>query len=127
MDRSMKMHLRALVIVLLVLSAPRIAQADEWPQWRGLNRDGVWKETGLIEKFPATQLKTLWRVPISAGYSGPTVARGRVYVMDRIDMPKQVERVLAFGRRRLVFRADSHYASRQAGAGVLDGAQRRGP
>jgi len=76
-----------------------IAQGDEWPQWRGPNRDGVWKETGLIEKFPAPQLKSLWRAPISAGYSGPTVAGGRVFVMDRVDMPKQVERVLALDEK----------------------------
>ena len=29
------------------------ATADDWPQWLGPKRDGVWRETGLLEKFPA--------------------------------------------------------------------------
>lgn len=60
-----------------------ISFADDWPQWLGPERDGVWRETGLIEKFPADGPKVRWKVPISAGYSGPAVANGRVYVMDR--------------------------------------------
>ncbi|HYW79797.1 MAG TPA: PQQ-binding-like beta-propeller repeat protein, partial [Thermoguttaceae bacterium] len=62
--------------------------------WRGPDRDGVWKETGIVERFTEPQLKLRWRVPISSGYSGPTVAAGRVYVTDRIEDPKEVERVL---------------------------------
>lgn len=58
--------------------------ADDWPQWLGPKRDGVWRETGIIENFPAGGPKILWRAPIGAGYSGPSVAVGRVYVMDRI-------------------------------------------
>ncbi len=85
-----------LAAALLLVASCVVASADEWPQWRGPNRDGVWNEQGLIEKFPAPQLKVSWRAPISSGYSGPTVADGRVYVMDRVDMPKQIERVLAF-------------------------------
>ena len=70
--------------------------ADDWPQWRGPNRDGVWKETGIIEKFDAEEIPIKWSVPIGSGYSGPTVADGRVYVTDRITKPKQVERVHCF-------------------------------
>jgi outer membrane protein assembly factor BamB len=57
--------------------------ADDWPQWLGPQRDGVWRETGIIEKFPTNGLKFRWRLPIGSGYSGPAVAKGRVYVMDR--------------------------------------------
>jgi len=49
-----------------------------------------------LEAFPKPQLELRWRVPISAGYTGPTVADGRVYVMDRQTEPAQVERVLCF-------------------------------
>src|SRR3954469_15450935 len=72
------------------------AFADDWPQWRGPNRDGVWHESGLLDKFADKQLKVSWRQPISSGYSGPTVAQGRVFVTDRVVEPKQVERVHAF-------------------------------
>ena len=38
-------------------------------------------------------IKLKWRVPMSSGYSGPTIADGRVYVMDYVPEPKQKERV----------------------------------
>ena len=69
------------------------AFGDDWPQWRGPERDGVWRETGIIEKFPEQQIKLLWRTPISNGYSGPTAAEGRVYVTDRVES-NGTERVL---------------------------------
>jgi outer membrane protein assembly factor BamB len=59
------------------------ARADDWPQWLGPQRDGVWRETGLVEKFPKGGPKVLWRAPLAAGYSGPAVVDGRVFVMDR--------------------------------------------
>ena len=31
---------------------PFAARADDWPQWRGPNRDSVWNETGIMESFP---------------------------------------------------------------------------
>jgi len=70
--------------------------ADDWPQWRGPKRDGVWRETGIVEKFAKPQLDLVWRAEISSGYSGPTVADGRVYVTDRVVKPAQVERVHCF-------------------------------
>ena len=56
------------------------------------------RETGLVGQFqsPGKQLKIAWRQPISSGYSGPTVAGGRVYVTDRVVEPKQIERVPCF-------------------------------
>lgn len=69
------------------LTLSLFVQADDWPQWLGPKRDGVWRETGIIEKFPADGLKYRWRVPIGGGYSSPSVADGRVYVMDR-QLPK---------------------------------------
>ena len=57
--------------------------ADDWPQWLGPQRDGVWRETGIVEKLPTNGLKYRWRTPIGGGYSGPAVVKGRVYVMDR--------------------------------------------
>ena len=53
----------------------------------GANRDGVLHETGIIEKFASPEVPIAWRAKISSGYSGPTVAKGRVYVTDRVDEP----------------------------------------
>ena len=84
------------VAVLTVVVFSSAVAADDWPQWRGPTRDGVWHETGVIERFESSHLKPRWRVPISSGYSGPTVADGRVYVTDRVAEPKQIERVHCF-------------------------------
>lgn len=57
--------------------------AADWPQYMGPNRDGIWSETGIIEKFPEGGPKVRWRVPIKPGYTGPAVVGGKVFVMDR--------------------------------------------
>ena len=57
--------------------------ADDWPQWLGPRRDGVWRETGIVEKLPTNGFTYRWRTPLGGGYSGPAVANQRVYVMDR--------------------------------------------
>ena len=85
-----------LLVCFVTLFSIVSASADDWPQWRGLNRDGKWHENGVIENFNASHVKILWRVPVGSGYSGPTVADGRVYVTDRITKPNQIERVHCF-------------------------------
>ena len=57
--------------------------ADDWPQWLGPQRDGVWRESGILQKFPEGGPKFRWRLPIGAGYSGPAVADGHVFITDR--------------------------------------------
>jgi outer membrane protein assembly factor BamB len=58
-------------------------RADDWPQWLGPQRDGIWRETGILEQFPKDGPKIRWRTPIGPGYAGPAVAGGRVYITDR--------------------------------------------
>lgn len=65
----------------LLLGTP--VRADDWPQWLGPKRDGHWRETGIVEKFPAGGPPRVWRTAIGAGYSGPAVVGDRVYLMDR--------------------------------------------
>ena len=60
------------------------ARADDWPQWMGPERDGVWREKGIVEKFPAGGAPRVWRTELGAGYSGPSVVNGQVFVMDRL-------------------------------------------
>ncbi len=58
--------------------------ADDWPQWMGPQRDNVWRETGILEKFPEGGPQVLWRTPVAGGYAGPAVADGRVFVTDLV-------------------------------------------
>lgn len=67
--------------LLLVLTAS-FAHSGDWPRWLGPQSDSHWKESGLLEKFPASGPVVQWRVPVRWGYSGPAVAAGKVFVMD---------------------------------------------
>ena len=108
------------VCMLIVLTAPSVL-ADDWPQWRGPNRDGVWHETGIVESFSKTQLDIKWRAEVSNGYSGPTVAKGRVYLTDRVIDPGQMERVLAFDEATGEALWTHAYACRYQRVGYPDG------
>ncbi len=83
--------------IALLLSQSATLWADDWPQWRGPNRDGIWRETGTLQKFPPGGLKTRWRVPAGWGFASPVVARGRVYLADAVVVkPKAKERIRCF-------------------------------
>src|SRR5260221_3167865 len=60
------------------------ARSADWPQWLGEKRDWIWSETGIIKKFPTEGPPIRWRTKIGSGYAGPVVAKGRVYLMDRV-------------------------------------------
>lgn len=77
------------------------ARADDWPQWLGPRRDGVWREPGLLTKFPANGPSVRWRTPIGAGYSGPAVAQGRVFITDRVLPDGTTNPEDPFGRTRV--------------------------
>jgi len=81
--------------IALSLLQPIDMCADDWPQWRGPNRDGVWRESGIFDAIPVSGLQVGWRARIGAGYSGPVVAQGRVFVTDHQFDP-EVERVVCF-------------------------------
>jgi outer membrane protein assembly factor BamB len=79
------MAIRSIIMLALALCLTTTAvRADDWPQWLGPKRDGIWRETGLLAKFPKDGPKVRWRTPISEGYSGPSVAKGKVYVTDYV-------------------------------------------
>ena len=74
--------------------------AEDWTQWRGQERRGVWHETGIVDRFPESGLEFTWRAPIRSGFSGPAVAGGRVFVTDWLEDPESrtidgTERALA--------------------------------
>ena len=56
-------------------------QANDWPQWRGPQRNGVSQETGLLKQWPKEGPRLLWKVAdIGSGYSTPAVVAERLYV-----------------------------------------------
>lgn len=89
--------MKHLATVLILGMAAMALLADDWPQWRGPNRDNILHETGLLETFPPEGLKFLWRVEVGYGYSSPVVADGRVFVTDsQLTQPKAREGIHCF-------------------------------
>lgn len=76
--------MRRIICCLLLFTSASPCSADDWPQWMGVNRDNVWREDGIINKFPENGPRVLWRTPIDGGYSGPAVANGKVFVTDYV-------------------------------------------
>jgi outer membrane protein assembly factor BamB len=72
-----------LAVLLLCLAQQALAQtAALWPQWRGPNRDGVSKETGLLKQWPAEGPPLVWKATgAGRGYSSFSVANGKLYTL----------------------------------------------
>ena len=62
----------------VLFTAPCYAQ--DWPQWRGPNRDG--SAPALSSQWPKV-LKEEWKVTVGLGHSSPVVAGGKIYVFAR--------------------------------------------
>jgi outer membrane protein assembly factor BamB len=77
-DSDRLLHLRD---VALPETAPGKAGNSDWPQWRGLNRDGVSQETGLVTACPADGPRILWRAPSGLGYASLAVTGGRLFTV----------------------------------------------
>ncbi len=86
----MNPRLRVLVFLAVVLSiaASQAVPADpkpdpgDWPSWRGIHRTGLSTETGLLKQWPEGGPKLVWKITkLGGGYSTPSVAGGRIYVL----------------------------------------------
>ncbi|HJO10123.1 MAG TPA: PQQ-binding-like beta-propeller repeat protein, partial [Verrucomicrobiota bacterium] len=66
-------------------------QAGDWPQWRGPDRDGISRETGLLQTWPSGGPKRVWLSrDIGLGYSAPVVANGMLFVLGTKDAAEQL-------------------------------------
>jgi outer membrane protein assembly factor BamB len=75
-------HPRLLTLVSGLLLVPFLVPASDWPQWRGPNRDGISQETGFKKEWPKDGPALVWRASdIGRGYSTPSVAGDRLYLM----------------------------------------------
>lgn len=87
----------SLVACILCGTCATLTLAEDWPQWRGPNRDGTWTESGILETFPAAGPTIRWRVPVGPGWSSPVVSEGRVFVTDvQLETRPAQERVHCF-------------------------------
>jgi outer membrane protein assembly factor BamB len=73
------------LIALFVIAFVALTLAADWPAYLGPRRDGTSPEKGLLRSWPKEGPKVLWTAPVGAGYGGPAVAGGKVYLLDRDD------------------------------------------
>jgi outer membrane protein assembly factor BamB len=98
-NRYFKVFGLAVGLAAIATSAVTVWAADpgeDWPQWRGPNRDGnVGAATAkrLPKEWPAAAPAPAWKSVVGDGYSSPVIAGGRVFVMGR---EKDEETCLAF-------------------------------
>lgn len=85
-------HLRTgLGVLALACSGLRAA---DWPQFLGPERNAVSSEKGLARSWPTEGPKRLWSVPLGAGFAGPSVMGGQVFILDREGGQKDALRCL---------------------------------
>ncbi|MCI0515398.1 PQQ-binding-like beta-propeller repeat protein [candidate division KSB1 bacterium] len=78
--RKNKFYHVLFVLMLTLLFSGNIEAAD-WPQWRGINRDGKSPETGLLKKWPEGGPRLLWKLENpGGGYSSVSIAKGTIYL-----------------------------------------------
>jgi outer membrane protein assembly factor BamB len=89
MSRLYRRLAAVVVPVAVVLSLPAVVlnrPLDDWPQWRGPNRDGRSVETGLLKDWPSAGPPLAWKATgAGEGYSSFAVANGRLYTLGARD------------------------------------------
>lgn len=75
----MKLSSRWCLVLVCALSAA-VVSAEDWPQWRGMARDGKSPETGLLSVWPAEGPKLLWQAEgVGEGHASMAVVGGRLF------------------------------------------------
>ena len=103
------MHSRRLFSGLALGAVGRAVFAQDWPQWRGPNRDGA----ATPSKTPITwpdKLQQVWSVKVGEGHSSPVVSGTRVFQFARAgDHEVLYAFELATGKKLFEHRYDAPY------------------
>lgn len=89
--------LRVCSAISLVLCCVSGSVGQDWPQWRGIDRNAMINDPSLLKSLPEGEIPKKWTAAVGPGYSGPTIADGLVYLTDRSpDDVRATERILCF-------------------------------
>ncbi len=76
------------------------AEPGDWPGWRGPERTGVSKETGLLKQWPEGGPNLLWKIGgLGSGHSTPSIAQGRIFLMGTIEKNEALIALIALDVR----------------------------
>lgn len=116
----MKRTCPVIALALAGMSVVAGAQAPaEWPQWRGVNRDGVIGTFTAPRAWPE-QLTRRWTVEVGTGYATPLVAGNRIYQFARIG-EREVMQALDADTGKVVWQAGYPVAFEMNSAAVRHG------
>lgn len=90
------------VIFFLIISTSLSAQ--DWPQYQGPYRNGTSDQKGLLRAWPAGGPQVLWSVNVGAGFGGPVIKDGKVYLLDRDDNTGDILRCFDFSSGKELWR-----------------------
>ncbi|MCH2203234.1 MAG: PQQ-binding-like beta-propeller repeat protein [Fuerstiella sp.] len=77
---------KRLLLITICINFSVYGHAEDWPQWRGTNRNAVSSETKLLSSWGDTSPELLWRASgIGDGYSSVVIADGQVFTTGKID------------------------------------------
>jgi len=80
-QKTIKNFMLCLGLCLIAVIYISNLQAEDWTQWRGINRDGISNEKELLKEWQAEGPKLLWSVSdIGAGFSSPSISNEIIYV-----------------------------------------------
>jgi len=71
------------MLLLLLSIAFSIASGEEWPQWRGPQRDGAVSAADAPASWPE-HLQVRWKITVGEGHASPILAGGRIFVFTRL-------------------------------------------
>jgi outer membrane protein assembly factor BamB len=75
---------RAPIVLTLAIAASASLAAENWPQWRGVNGQGISTETQLPTEWSADK-NIAWKVELPHGYSSPVVWNDRLFLTSAIE------------------------------------------
>jgi outer membrane protein assembly factor BamB len=92
----MNTRLKLLVAGSALFLSVDLLQADDFPQWRGPNRDGISREAGLLKSWPKEGPKLLWQVKtVGGGYSTPAVAGDQLFLLGNEGLDNEFVKALS--------------------------------
>jgi len=78
-------------ITLCVVFGAACLAAEDWPQFLGPSRNGIYSGPALADTWPATGPRIVWRKPVGAGFAGPAIVGTRLILFHRVAGEEVVE------------------------------------
>jgi len=77
--------IKLFIVLAIAVAIPDKTNAQDWPQFLGPDRNSTSPQKGLLRSWNESGPEVLWSVELGAGFGGPVVKSGKVYLLDRDD------------------------------------------